>query len=215
MNFLQLNEKEVTMTSLEVAKITSKKHKNVIRDIKNEIEQLENKGLRAELIFELSEYKDATGRKLPCYKLNKKGVMQIGARYDAAVRYRLIDYVEKLSEIKTGLQLNNNSMIKLENFIEDKLDEKIEKLSQLVRPSSRQKASVGRYIKRSLGIERTNEEYELVKQRVLIILGGTCWEDIPAETLAENMAVIDESIKIVKADRKVSQLSMFEMACSK
>ncbi|MCT4593142.1 MAG: Rha family transcriptional regulator [Anaeromicrobium sp.] len=98
MKFLKLNEQEATMTSLEIAEMTGKEHKNVIRDIKNEIEQIESEGLRAELIFEPSEYKDVTGRKLPCYKLNKKGVLQLGARYNAGIRYKLIHYIEKLEE---------------------------------------------------------------------------------------------------------------------
>lgn len=209
MNFLSLNEKEVTMTSLEVEKMTGKKHKNVLADIRDEADKLERQGFKAGLIFQPSSYKDANNQERPCYILNKKGVMQLGARYDAVVRYKLIDYIEKLSEMKTDIQINNKTLMQIENLIEDKFDAKIEQLSQLVRPSSRQKTSICRYIKTSLGIQRTNEEYELVKQRVLIVLGGDCWEDIPAETLATNMGVVDESIKIIKSGRTTTQLSLF------
>nr|DAU27905.1 MAG TPA: regulatory protein [Caudoviricetes sp.] len=64
MNLVKIENKN-TMTSREVAEITGKEHKNVLRDIKDEIEKLEKQGIRAELIFELSEYTDNTGRKLP------------------------------------------------------------------------------------------------------------------------------------------------------
>lgn len=209
MNFLDLNKKEVTMTSLDVAKIIEKEHKEVMKGIRKEIEELKKEGIFNEVDFNLVGYTDKKGEKRPCYKLTRKGVMQIGARYKAKVRYKLIEYIEKLSEMKNDLQINNKTMTQIENLIEDKFDEKIEKLSQLVRPSSRQKRSISRYIKNNLGIERTNDEYELVKHRTLIVLGGTCWEDIPAETLAENMGVIDESIKVIKSDRTVNQLSLF------
>ena len=63
MNELQLLESKGTMTSLEIAEITGKEHYNVLRDIKDEISKLGTE--RAKLIFELSEYKDTTGRKLP------------------------------------------------------------------------------------------------------------------------------------------------------
>ncbi|WP_165000418.1 Rha family transcriptional regulator [Anaerophilus nitritogenes] len=209
MNFLNLNKKEVTMTSLEVSNIIQINHYQVMKGIRREIEQLKNAGIRAEDKFILGSYKDKNNQDRPCYILNRKGVMQIGARYKAEIRHKLIDYIEKLSEMKADQQLNNTVMSQLENLIEDKFDEKIEKFSQFVRPSSRQKTSISRYIKKCLGIERTNEEYELIKQRVLIILGGEIWEDIPAETLASNMDVIDESIRIVKSDRKARQISMF------
>ena len=47
--------KESTMTSREIAEITGKRHADVLRDIKDEIEKLENKGLDTERIFALSE----------------------------------------------------------------------------------------------------------------------------------------------------------------
>jgi Rha family phage regulatory protein len=95
MTELMVTEKEFKMTSLDLANITGKLHKNVIRDIKDEIENLEKSGIN-ELIFELVEYKDEKGEKRPCYKFGKRGAMQIGARYSAEIRYKLINYVETL-----------------------------------------------------------------------------------------------------------------------
>ena len=42
------------------------------------------------------------------FKLNKKGVMQLGARYDAKIRYKLISKVEELSEKLNKYQLYDN-----------------------------------------------------------------------------------------------------------
>ena len=88
---LELLQVRGTMTSLEIAEITGKEHYNILRDIKDEISKLGTE--RAALIFDVSEYKDSTGRKLPMYIANVKGVLQLGARYSAEVRFKLIDKV--------------------------------------------------------------------------------------------------------------------------
>lgn len=79
-----------TMTSKEVADITGKQHSHIMRDIKDEISKLEKEGIDTQSIFGLSEYKDVTGRTLPIYILTLDGIMQLGARYKADIRYKLI-----------------------------------------------------------------------------------------------------------------------------
>ena len=79
------------MTSLEVAEITGKEHKSVLRDIRDEIEKLESQRIFTEHIFVPSEYQDRTGRTLPMYILTREGVLQLAARYDAVVRFKLIE----------------------------------------------------------------------------------------------------------------------------
>ena len=96
----------IVKDSLWLAEITGKQHKNVTRDIRDEVSKLQQKGITTELIFELSEYKDSTGRKLPLYILNEKGILQMGARYDAGIRFRLIEEVEKFREI---LKIKNST----------------------------------------------------------------------------------------------------------
>ena len=56
------------MTSIEIAEVTGKQHKNVMQTIRN-MESVWEKisGLK----FQLSTYKDPTGRTLPCYSLTK------------------------------------------------------------------------------------------------------------------------------------------------
>lgn len=85
------------MTSLEIADITDKQHSHVMRDIRDEIEKLGEE--IAQSIFGLSEYKDSTGRKLPMYSCTPDGVMQLAARYDAIVRWKLI---QKAKELQSG-----------------------------------------------------------------------------------------------------------------
>ena len=112
MNDLQILQAKGTMTSLEIAEITGKEHYNVLRDIKDEISKLGTE--RAELIFELSEYKDTTGRKLPMYIANIQGILQLGARYSADVRYRLIEKVTKKETVETKENTFKNDLLDIE-----------------------------------------------------------------------------------------------------
>ncbi|KXB67991.1 putative phage head-tail adaptor [Leptotrichia wadei] len=112
MNELQLLELKGTMTSLEIAEITGKEHYNVLRDIKDEISKLGTE--RAKLIFELSEYKDTTGRKLPMYIANIQGILQLGARYSADVRYKLIEKVTKKETVKIKGNIFESNLIDIE-----------------------------------------------------------------------------------------------------
>ena len=112
MNDLQVLQAKGTMTSLEIAEITGKEHYNILRDIKDEISKLGTE--RAELIFELSEYKDTTGRKLPMYIANVQGVLQLGARYSADVRYRLIEKVTKKETVATKENTFKNDLLDIE-----------------------------------------------------------------------------------------------------
>ena len=89
LDLMNLNNQK-TMTSREVAEIINKQHSHVMRDIKDEISKLEKENIDTQSIFGLSEYKDITGRTLPIYILTLDGIMQLGARYKADIRYKLI-----------------------------------------------------------------------------------------------------------------------------
>lgn len=131
MNNLILFENK-RMTSLEIAEIISKEHKNVLRDIRDEIEKLGEE--IAGLIFELSEYKDITGRKLPMYNCTPDGVMQLAARYDAVVRYKLI---QKAKEIQNGFKSPQTYAEALELAAQQaKLIENHEKQIKILQPKA-------------------------------------------------------------------------------
>lgn len=92
MELMNINNSEV-MTSIQIAELTGKRHANVMRDIKNIVQQLDN---QAELNFELSEYKDSTGKSNPVYLLTKKGSLCLAAGYNANLRMKIIDRWEQL-----------------------------------------------------------------------------------------------------------------------
>ena len=129
---MELMKKDLIMTSLEIAEITGKEHKNVLADIRSEIESIEKEGLSTELIFKLSEYKDSTGRKLPMYTFGREGAMQIATRYSAAIRRKLIMKLEELeNKIKVPTTLKEALQLALEQ------QEKLEKQQLVIQEKSK------------------------------------------------------------------------------
>lgn len=115
----------------------------------------------------------------------------------------IINIQKSINEIKAQLGIQFNEIVQA------KVNEIESKCSNYYRPSSFEKSNVSRYIKQRLGILRADEEYESVKQRVLIKLGATKWEDVPIEILKDSLNIIDESIRVIKLDR-LQQSSMWD-----
>lgn len=98
MNEIIISSNDGRMSSLEIANLTGKEHKNVMRDIRNLLDQ----GVAA-LNFELGQYKDANQQDRPCYNLTKKGCLILASGYDAKLREKIIDCWEQLeTERQTG-----------------------------------------------------------------------------------------------------------------
>ena len=119
-------------------------------------------------------------------------------------------YMTELKGQEKMFQLLRNEVNGIVNEIVSlKVKEIEEKCSDYYRPTHFDKTNISSYIKKRLGITKANDEYELVKQRVLLRLGATKWEDIPVEELRESLNIIDESIRVVKLDRPTQQISFF------
>lgn len=112
MKELQLLETKGTMTSLEIAEITGKEHYNILRDIRDEIDKLGTE--RGQLIFEESYYINEQNKKQPMYVANVQGILQLGARYSADVRYKLIEKVTKKETVKTKENTFKNDLLDIE-----------------------------------------------------------------------------------------------------
>lgn len=82
-----------TMSSLQIAELTGKTHSNVMRDIRNILEQLDDRGA---FNFELTSYVDKSNRESPCYKLTKKDCLLLASGYDANLRAKIINRWEEL-----------------------------------------------------------------------------------------------------------------------
>lgn len=87
-----------SITSMQIAEITGKRHADILRDIRDESEKLQKSNIGTERKFALSERTDPTGRKIPYYILSKEGVLQLAARYDAVTRAKLIELAMKAEQ---------------------------------------------------------------------------------------------------------------------
>lgn len=92
-----LSEQLDKMNSLQISEITGKRHADVMRDIRNLVQQLENDNERN---FALVGYQDIKGEQRPMYILTKKGCLCLASGYDANLRMKIINRWEELERQK-------------------------------------------------------------------------------------------------------------------
>ncbi|HCL6100449.1 Rha family transcriptional regulator [Enterobacter cloacae subsp. cloacae] len=83
----------VSMTSVEIAELTGKEHRNVLRDIRNMAEELN--ALKTELVGE-EVYKDAKGESRIMYRLDRKHTFILVAGYSTHLRAKCYDHIQTL-----------------------------------------------------------------------------------------------------------------------
>lgn len=95
MNELSTIVDDDRMTSLQIAEITARLHKNVMRAIRNMEPAWEKINGRK---FELVDYKDEKGETRPCYSLNKEECLYIATKFNDEARAKLIKRWKELEE---------------------------------------------------------------------------------------------------------------------
>ena len=85
--------KRETMTSLEIAEITGKRHSDVLESIRNMEPAWEKIAQRK---FPLGSYKDADNQDRPCYILSKTECLYVAAKFNDEARAKLILRWEEL-----------------------------------------------------------------------------------------------------------------------
>lgn len=92
MNGSEIMKRE-TMTSLEIAEITGRNHKDVMRSIR----EMEDAWVKVNgRKFALVEYKDAKGEMRPCYSLSKTECLYVATKFNDEARAKLILRWEEL-----------------------------------------------------------------------------------------------------------------------
>ena len=92
------NDKQM-MTSLEIAQVTGKQHKNVMQAIRNMEPAWEKvNGLK----FQLVNYRDQKGELRPCYLLTKTECLYIATKFNDEARAKLVLRWEELEEAHRG-----------------------------------------------------------------------------------------------------------------
>ena len=96
---------EKTLTSLEVAEMVGKNHKEVLRDIRRIIEQLGERNFALVNYFTEDSYKDNKGENRPCYRLTKKGCELFSTRMTGSKGTQFaVAYIERFNEMENHIK---------------------------------------------------------------------------------------------------------------
>ena len=111
---------EQRMTSLTIAQVTGKMHKDVLKAIRNmEPAWLKVNGRR----FELVEYKDSKGELRPCYSLTKTECLYIATKFSDEARARLVKRWYQLECEQLGVRMEEQKLLVTKREIMLKSDE--------------------------------------------------------------------------------------------
>lgn len=178
---MEVNNEVVTMTSLEVVELINnfrkeegneiiKKHDDMLKSIRKEIETLENAGIKGVGNFSESYYLNSQNKKQPCYKMNKAGIMQMLNKESALVRYKTQQYIEALeNKLKQDPYENLSTEMKA-LLMHDKKIQEMQKQVIHVREDIKYVKSIAE--KSTIDYEQQENIRELVNQRGTEILGG-------------------------------------------
>lgn len=114
MNELSTIVDDDRMTSLQIAEITARLHKNVMRAIRNMEPAWEKINGRK---FELVDYKDEKGETRPCYSLNKEECLYIATKFNDEARAKLIKRWKELEEQHQKPSIPQNYLEALKSLV--------------------------------------------------------------------------------------------------
>jgi len=85
-NLTTFNSNVATMSSIEIAELTGKRHDHVIADIRTMLDEL---GIQSPEFS--GDYIDARNRAKPCFNLPKRETLILVSGYSIAMRAKIID----------------------------------------------------------------------------------------------------------------------------
>lgn len=94
---------QLTMSTMEIAKLVEKRHDNVMRDCREMLEDLKNEIGFNDLKFE-GVYVDAKGEERPCYNLPEDLVLTLILKYSTVARHRVVKEWTELKKQKGLLE---------------------------------------------------------------------------------------------------------------
>lgn len=97
---------KLSMTTREIAELTGKEHKTVMRDTRNMLDSLD---IGTDLY--LSSEKDAYNRNQPVYALDRDLTMTLVTGYDVAMRHRVMRRWRELEEKEAGAPLSTSPAV--------------------------------------------------------------------------------------------------------
>ena len=158
-----------TMTSLEIAEVTGRNHKDVMRSIREMEEAWVKVNGRK---FALVEYKDAKGEMRPCYSLGKIECLYIATKFNDEARAKL---VLRWEELENNTRKNEIIMPNFSN------------------PAEAARAWADQYEK-NLALEAHNKELKEENQH--LAPKGEYFDDLVARNLLTNFTKVAHQLNI-------------------
>lgn len=99
-----MNQLEQTINSLEIAEMVDRRHDQVVRDIRNIINQLGDHTF-VESYFIESTYKNSQNKELPCFECTKKGCELYSTRMTGAKGTQFaVAYIERFNQMENHIK---------------------------------------------------------------------------------------------------------------
>ena len=138
----EIIERKETMTSLEIAEVTGKKHSHVMEAIRKMEPAWEKV---SESKFRLASYTDAQGKERPCYNLTKRECLFIATKFNDEARARLVIRWEQLeSERAPKLSQLEILVMSAQNLLEQ--SKRLEKVEQRLDQIEREREENGKLL---------------------------------------------------------------------
>lgn len=87
-------------TSLDIANMTGREHRNVLRDIRNILENMKNSTFFNQLMVEPIEYVDKKGRTYPAFSMDQNSFLHIITKFDDEARWILVMAYNELLKLQ-------------------------------------------------------------------------------------------------------------------
>ena len=136
---VELQNGVATTTSLQVANTFEKRHKHILRDIKNQIEKIGSPDLVHEM-FQEDTY-EIGGREYPMYRMNKDGFTLLVMSYtdDKSMQFKL-RYIQAFNEMEEALKnqpalrlpKNNAEMLQVVQNVNEETNKRIDEVETTV-----------------------------------------------------------------------------------
>jgi phage regulator Rha-like protein len=211
-DLIQIVNDEMVMDSREISEMVNMEHWKVLRKLEGTKKDLGIIPVLADNDFVVGEYfikenyKDANNQERPCYKFTKMGCEMFANKLtgEKGIVFSA-KYVKAFNSMESYIKGAGNQQLPA-NF-----ENMLLELQTYYKPTHKQKLHICNYIKRSLGIQKANDEYELIKENILLKLDADKWQDVSYKQL-QDMKIVNESINEVVKNRKETeqQLSMFD-----
>ncbi|VEJ45231.1 Uncharacterized phage-encoded protein [Bartonella vinsonii] len=123
------NEAVQTMSSIEIAELCGKQHKNVMRDITKIFNEL-----KFEPVDFSGTYVDAKGEIRPCYYLPKRECLILISGYSTTLRAKIIDRWQQLEQQAVTPQIDYSSpqvMLGVLNYLKSENEQKDNMIAEL------------------------------------------------------------------------------------